>query len=148
VFLIALLAGGGWFFTKGPGQGRFGEILSRVAQSQNGGGQNAPPGYYPNSQSNYQTPNQSNYQTPRPAPPVPAQYAGQGTPAASVQTPMFGGPAIRIASFNIQVFGDKKAQNQDAMTAIAAIIQNFHLVAIQEIARRTTISSITFCAAM
>jgi endonuclease/exonuclease/phosphatase family metal-dependent hydrolase len=46
---------------------------------------------------------------------------------------MFGGPAIRIASFNIQVFGDKKAQNPDAMAAIAAIIQNFHLVAIQEI---------------
>jgi hypothetical protein len=46
---------------------------------------------------------------------------------------MFGGPAIRIASFNIQVFGDAKASKPEIMTTLAAIIQNFHVVAIQEI---------------
>ena len=46
---------------------------------------------------------------------------------------MTGGPAIRIASFNIQVFGDSKASKTVVMQTLAAIIQNFHLVAIQEI---------------
>jgi endonuclease/exonuclease/phosphatase family metal-dependent hydrolase len=128
MFLIALLAGGGWYFTKGPGQGKFGDTLSRVLQSQSNSGQNAPPGYYPNYQSNYP----SNYQNqaPQPAPSIPAQYASQQLP---VQAPMAGGPTIRVASFNIQVFGDAKVKNQDAALAIAAIIQQFDLVAIQEI---------------
>jgi endonuclease/exonuclease/phosphatase family metal-dependent hydrolase len=46
---------------------------------------------------------------------------------------MFGGPAIRIASFNIQVFGDAKASKPYVMATLAAIIQNFQIVAIQEI---------------
>jgi len=46
---------------------------------------------------------------------------------------MFGGPAIRIASFNIQVFGDAKASKPYVMGTLASIIQNFHVVAIQEI---------------
>ncbi len=46
---------------------------------------------------------------------------------------MFGGPAIRIASFNIQVFGDAKASKPYVMATLAAIIQNFSVVAIQEI---------------
>ena len=46
---------------------------------------------------------------------------------------MFGGPAIRIASFNIQVFGEAKASKPYVMATLAAIIQNFHIVAIQEI---------------
>jgi exonuclease III len=46
---------------------------------------------------------------------------------------MFGGPAIRIASFNIQVFGDAKAAKPHVMWTLAAIVQSFHVVAIQEI---------------
>ena len=134
LFLIALLAGGGWFFTKGPGNGKFGEIIASIAQGQfgsqgqAGGGQNAPPGYYPSNQ--YPT-----YpQQPAATPAIPANYGGQpvaATPAPP--TPMFGGPAIRIASFNIQVFGDAKASKPYIMATLAAIIQNFHIVAIQEI---------------
>lgn len=38
-----------------------------------------------------------------------------------------------IASFNIQVFGESKAKEQDVMQAIAAVIRCFDLVAIQEV---------------
>jgi endonuclease/exonuclease/phosphatase family metal-dependent hydrolase len=115
--LIALMAGGGWFFTKGPGQGNLGKILSAYSQSQRG--QNPLPGYAPP------------YQAPQPAAQIPAQYASQTAPAPP--SPMFGGPAIRIASFNIQVFGDSKASKPHIMWTLAAIVQNFHIVAIQEI---------------
>ena len=40
---------------------------------------------------------------------------------------------IRIASFNIQVFGDSKASKPYVMQTLAAIIRNFQIVAIQEI---------------
>jgi deoxyribonuclease-1-like protein len=119
-FLIAILAGGGWFFTKGPGHGNFGKIISAYSQSQ-GGQSQTPTAYAPS------------YQAQQPAPQIPAQYASQAAPAPPPPAPMFGGPAIRIASFNIQVFGDKKASQPHIMWTLAATIQNFHVVAIQEI---------------
>ena len=120
VFLIAILAGGGWFFTKGPGQGNFGKILSAFSPSQ-GSQSQSPFGYTPQ------------YQSPQPAAQIPAQYASQAVPAPAPPSPMFGGPAIRVASFNIQVFGDSKASKPHIMWTLAAIIQNFHVVAIQEV---------------
>jgi endonuclease/exonuclease/phosphatase family metal-dependent hydrolase len=137
IFLIAILAGGGWFFTKGPGAGKFPEYLAMLKQGQNSAapnGQSPPagqatlPGYY-----TAQPPLQ-------PTSPVQAQYANYGqatsapaTAATAPPTPMQGGATIRIASFNIQVFGDKKASNPEVMWTLAAIIQNFSVVAIQEI---------------
>jgi endonuclease/exonuclease/phosphatase family metal-dependent hydrolase len=129
MFLIAILAGGGWFFTKGPGNGKFGPLVKTLLQNQNGQAQTAPPGYYPNYQSN-------NYQSAQPGnAAIPATYASQAAPIQTPPppTPMFGGPAIRMASFNIQVFGDAKASKPYVMATLAAIIQNFHIVAIQEI---------------
>ena len=70
---------------------------------------------------------------------APVSYGGYGTqpvaaaPVPPPPTPMFGGPAIRIATFNIQVFGDKKASNPNVMMTLASIIQHFQIVAIQEI---------------
>jgi endonuclease/exonuclease/phosphatase family metal-dependent hydrolase len=129
--LIAMLAGGGWFFTKGPGQGNLGKILSQFTQSQGGQYQQAPPGYGP---AGYAPPAYSpSPQAPQSTPQIPAQYTSQAAPAPAPPSPMFGGPAIRIASFNIQVFGDSKAAKPHIMWTLAAIIQNFHLVAIQEI---------------
>ena len=134
LFLIAILAGGGWYFTKGPGGGRFGEFFATVtqgqfgAQGQAGGGQYAPTGNYGNNAS------YPNYQPQPAAAQMPVNYGAQAiatTPAPP--TPMFGGPAIRIASFNIQVFGDAKASKPYIMATLAAIVQNFHVVAIQEI---------------
>jgi endonuclease/exonuclease/phosphatase family metal-dependent hydrolase len=137
LFLVAILAGGGWYFTKGPGAGKFGDVLASFTKGQPAANQNAPAGNYPLAQ-NYS--NYSNYQPQSPPAyaQVPASYASQAAaPAAPAPqappTPMFGGPAIRIASFNIQVFGDAKASKPYLMSELATIIQNFHVVAIQEI---------------
>ena len=120
VLLILILAGGGWYFTKGPGAGKFGQILATATQSQGGSGQNQPASSPP-------------YQGSQLAAEQPAGFSGQAAPPAAPPQPMFGGPTIRIASFNIQVFGDAKAAKPYVMATLAAIIQNFHVVAIQEI---------------
>jgi endonuclease/exonuclease/phosphatase family metal-dependent hydrolase len=134
VFLIAILAGGGWYFTKGPGAGKLGDVVHQISQGQFGspsqpgqpGSQYAPNGNYTNyggsPHPNYQAPNYSQ---------VPASYASQSGPAAP--QPMFGGPAIRIASFNIKKFGDDKASKPYIMSTLADIIRNFDIVAVQEI---------------
>jgi len=44
-----------------------------------------------------------------------------------------GGDAIRIASFNIQVFGKSKSNKPHVMDVLSRIVQNFDVVAIQEI---------------
>lgn len=43
------------------------------------------------------------------------------------------GETIRIASFNIQVFGTSKARNPQVMDILAKVIRQFDIVAIQEI---------------
>jgi len=43
------------------------------------------------------------------------------------------GDAIRIASFNIQVFGDSKSNKPQVMNRLAEICREFDIVAIQEI---------------
>lgn len=40
---------------------------------------------------------------------------------------------IRVASFNIQVFGEAKINNPEVMPTIVAILKNFDVIAIQEI---------------
>ncbi|TWT96758.1 Endonuclease/Exonuclease/phosphatase family protein [Botrimarina colliarenosi] len=50
-------------------------------------------------------------------------------PAPTVSAP----PSIRIASFNIQVFGDKKASKPYVMRALAQVVRSFDVIAIQEI---------------
>jgi endonuclease/exonuclease/phosphatase family metal-dependent hydrolase len=41
--------------------------------------------------------------------------------------------SIRIASFNIQVFGTSKLQKPDVMRALTSVVRNFDVVAIQEV---------------
>lgn len=61
----------------------------------------------------------------------------QGTPLFPVSTP---DPAaretIRVASFNIQIFGRDKISKPDVMQVLVKIVQQFDLVAIQEIRSR------------
>lgn len=45
---------------------------------------------------------------------------------------------IKIASFNIQVFGKSKAKKQKVMDMIAKVVKHFDIVAIQEIRDKTT----------
>ena len=127
MLLMAILAAGGWYFTKGPGTGKFGDFLASITQTQHGRGQNAPSGYLPTN------PAYPSYPSQQPAVPMQANFNGQPAPAVAPPTPLSGGPAIRIASFNIQVFGDAKAKKPYVMATLASIIQNFHVVAIQEV---------------
>jgi deoxyribonuclease-1-like protein len=56
------------------------------------------------------------------------------TGSASMQAPPpRGNDTIRVATFNIQVFGEAKLNDPEAMRIIVAIVKNFDLVAIQEI---------------
>jgi deoxyribonuclease-1-like protein len=127
--ILAQVSQGQFGATGQPGAGQFPTAgnygnFPAAPTYQNPGYQN--PGY---AAPNYQT---GNYQSQQPQ--VPASYASQSVPPnPPPPTPMFGGPAIRIASFNIQVFGDAKAQKPYVMATLAAIIQNFSVVAIQEI---------------
>ncbi len=43
------------------------------------------------------------------------------------------GETIRVASFNIQVFGEEKSRKEPVMDLLARIVRNFDVVAIQEI---------------
>jgi endonuclease/exonuclease/phosphatase family metal-dependent hydrolase len=116
--LIALIAAGGWYFTSGPGAGKLGAILNTAVQAPNAG---AP------------TPATATAQGPQLAPDAAANAVIPTVPPAAPPQPMFGGPAIRIASFNIKDFGDAKAAKPYVMATLAAIIHHFHVVAIQEI---------------
>jgi deoxyribonuclease-1-like protein len=140
MFLVAILAAGGWYFSKNPG--KFNEFVAAIKQSQNGTTQNAPGGYFPQNQSFPQYPaqqpaypsQQPTYPSQQPTYPSQVNYNSQPvTPAAVPPAPVAGGQTLRVASFNIQVFGEAKAQKKYVMATLGQIIQNFQVVAIQEI---------------
>jgi endonuclease/exonuclease/phosphatase family metal-dependent hydrolase len=113
MFLLASTLGGGWFYFGGAPQ------QTQTPFGQSPGGFNSP------------VATTSNYPAASlPAAPVvpsPTIFGGRAP------QPQQGGPAIRIASFNIQVFGDEKAKKPYVMQTLAMAIRNFHVVAIQEI---------------
>jgi deoxyribonuclease-1-like protein len=158
--LATVLGTGGYFMHTGA-LPQLSQLLRLLGANQGApGGYSAPSqaGYqtsFPNGPSPYA---QTGYPTPTSG--APNYNAAYGNPASSNQAynpssqyaalpsvvqapvsyggqpqvpPQRGGPAIRIASFNIQVFGDKKAENRNVMQTLAAIIRNFQLVAIQEV---------------
>lgn len=55
------------------------------------------------------------------------------SPVGAATPPIAGGPTIRIASYNIQVFGKAKADKPEVMKVLDAIVRQFDVVAIQEI---------------
>src|SRR5262245_30938215 len=131
LFLIAILFGGGWYFTKGPGQVKLGDIFASFSQGQSGaqrqgqyGGTQSPQAGNYGNYSGYPAP--ASYGAPASGAQTSASYASQSAPVAPTPpAPMFGGPAIRIASFNIQVFGDEKAKYAGVVKALASAMQNF-----------------------
>jgi exonuclease III len=60
---------------------------------------------------------------------TPVGGSAQFAPPPVTQEP----PSIRIASFNIQVFGDAKASKPYVMRALAQVVRSFDVIAIQEI---------------
>lgn len=105
--LLVLLVGGGWSFIKGAIPQNVRDMAQVVGGVQLPGGSHqqpaTAPGGYPQ--------------------PTYTQAASPGTAAST----------IRIASFNIQIFGNAKARKPYVMKTLAAIIRNFDIVAIQEI---------------
>jgi len=61
---------------------------------------------------------------------LPGLVSGVGNQALP---PTRNNETIRIASFNIQVFGESKLSDPDAMQAIVTILRTFDLIAIQEV---------------
>jgi deoxyribonuclease-1-like protein len=53
--------------------------------------------------------------------------------------PPRGNDTIRIASFNIQVFGEAKVNNPEVMPVIIEVLKNFDLIAIQEVRAQTDV---------
>jgi endonuclease/exonuclease/phosphatase family metal-dependent hydrolase len=65
---------------------------------------------------------------------VPRKIAQHASPEPSDQPPvMRAGDTIRVATFNIQVFGETKARKPHVMDILARIVRQFDVVAIQEI---------------
>ena len=56
-----------------------------------------------------------------------------GSSTSTDPPPTRAGDTIRIATFNIQVFGESKLNDPDAMQVIVAILKNFDVIAIQEV---------------
>ena len=123
---LAIMGGLGWMFLQGGG-------LSQMSVPR--GGQ--PSGS--NQSDVYHGP--GNWQAPVGVPPQQQPYhkistGQQRTPVPSRNVSprnVAGGPTIRIASFNIQVFGNTKASKPYVMQELADIINQFDVVAIQEV---------------
>ena len=121
---LGVLGGLGWLFLQGGG-------LNKVGGDPPGG--QGQPGYQ----------QQGGYQSPGPWQAAPAQPPSQATPVGgSSRSPEANSASranpgnretIRIASFNIQIFGNKKASKAYVMKDLADIINQFDVVAIQEI---------------
>jgi endonuclease/exonuclease/phosphatase family metal-dependent hydrolase len=114
---LAGLGGAVWMFLSGGG-------LSQLAAPGAGGqpvagvGVGSPTGW------------NSGAPTYAPAPGLPAL---QPTAVGATAPPLGNGPTIRIAAFNIQVFGKSKSEDPRVMYTLAEIVRQFHVVAIQEI---------------
>lgn len=62
-----------------------------------------------------------------------------GVQTTTVAPPPRGNDTIRIASFNIQVFGETKVSNPEVMPIIVEVLKNFDLIAVQEIRAQTDV---------
>jgi len=62
---------------------------------------------------------------------------GQVNSPATTAAPAPAGDSIRIASFNIQVFGQSKLKKQLVMDVLAKVVRRFDVVAIQEVRAKT-----------
>jgi endonuclease/exonuclease/phosphatase family metal-dependent hydrolase len=115
---LGVLGGLVWMFLSGGGLNRLAESKQPNAQQPGTWNGTAPVWPAPQSAAN-QTPAQSPFVQPTSSPAAP---------------PIGFGPTIKIASFNIQDFGPKKASDLSlVMPTLAYIVRQFDVVAIQEI---------------
>jgi endonuclease/exonuclease/phosphatase family metal-dependent hydrolase len=65
---------------------------------------------------------------------LPPGWLGETSPSAAPgPIPARVTDTIRVATWNIEVFGEAKLQNPDAMQVIVAVLRNFDVIAIQEV---------------
>ena len=119
--MLAVMGGLGYLFLQGGG-------LKQIANSpQSDSQQKATP-------TPYQTP--GSWNAPARQQPYQADLTSSQQPKAqqgTLPSQRSSGPTLRIASFNIQVFGNAKASKSYVMATLAKIIRRFDVVAIQEI---------------
>lgn len=120
---LGVLGGLVWMFLSGGGLSQLAESANAPAagaagSAWNGGGAST----WPTSSSTL----------PLPPPPTTGGQPPVLQPAVSAP-PAELGPTIRIASFNIQVFGQAKSEKPHVIATLADIVRKFHVVAIQEI---------------
>jgi deoxyribonuclease-1-like protein len=122
---LAVLLAGGWFFfsnfqvdvsdtAAGP------QVRPRDASGQGDGPTTGLPPLFGGSPSPPATANPG-----EPAVNVPVSVPGRQAP--------IGGDVIRIASFNIEVFGEAKLAKPEVVQVLANIVRNFDIVAVQEV---------------
>ena len=120
---LTVMGGLGWLFFQGGGLNQL--AVPRGDAHQQPDDQQA---------SGYRSPGApaSNLSTPGSPLQPPFQAASTG-PDALPTVSVANGPTLRIASFNIQVFGNTKASKPYVMQDLADIINQFDVVAIQEV---------------
>lgn len=129
ILSLATLVGLGaavWMFLSGGG-------LNQLAVDPNAPTTQAGwPGAKPGANS---TPTPTSWNGSAPAFPnsQPTTAVMQPATAGAAAPPVGDGPTIRIASFNIQVFGKSKAENVSVINTLALTIRQFDVVAVQEI---------------
>ncbi len=133
---LAIMGGLGWIFLQGGGLSQM--SVPRDGQSSGGsasGGFQTPGDWQasagqPTHQSTYSKTSTGRHNSGR-------YNSGRHNSGQNAQAPppqnVTGGPTIRIASFNIQVFGNTKANKPYVMQELADIINQFDVVAIQEV---------------
>ena len=143
VALIVLLAGGTFFFsnfqvtTDQPGGPQLRPRDNPAAGAPGGVGlpfglgQQSPPAANPAGTWNAPPPPNSLPGWGQPANPPARVPANQPVSVPGRQT--LGGDVIRIATFNIQVFGEQKVSKPEVVKVLADIVRHFDIVAVQEI---------------
>jgi deoxyribonuclease-1-like protein len=118
---LGVLGGLVWMFLSGGGLNQLAETADPAAQQ--GGSWNSGGAFnWPNAASQPTTPTTGNQ-----PPLMPTIATGPTAPPGDF------GPTIKIASFNIENFGQAKAAKPHVMEALARIIRMYDVVAIQEI---------------
>ncbi|MCA9239988.1 MAG: endonuclease/exonuclease/phosphatase family protein [Planctomycetales bacterium] len=110
--LLAALLGGGWMYLGGPNSKNLGGLLEAGRRAVEQSTQQQGPVY-----------GGPSYPSPAQSPSGPAY----------VPSPAPQGATIKIATYNIEKFGDAKAAKPYVMRVLGAIVQNLDLIAIQEV---------------
>lgn len=114
--MLSALLGGGYMFTQGMSVGDLQKVVSAGKQAVQHATQHVPQSAPAGGQPVYQ-----------PSAPMSPSSAGY-VPSQPAR-----GSTLRIGSYNIEKFGDKKASNPYVMRTLGAIVKNLDLVAIQEV---------------